>query len=339
MGVEKIRVSIGSASVLGLYGGARFKDPPTTCYLMTYSAGNDPVGRRCLGNCGFCPQARDAESSLELLSRVTWPVYHLKEVFTKLKYLSPNKQFKRICVQTLNYTQNFEDLKYIITQIRRNNNTPISIAIPPFTEEKLKELKRIGVERVGIALDASTQEIFDKIKGKGVDGPYRWEHHFKTLENALNIFSEGKVSTHLIIGLGETSKDVAELIMRLSNMKITVGLFSFTPIKGTSLEKLSPPDLLRFRKIQLALYLIAKKNRTLNEITFNTRGDIIKFNLNKVELLQIIQESDAFLTTGCPGCNRPYYTSKPSGPIYNFPRKLTQEEMKIIYNSLLKYVN
>ena len=203
----------------------------------------------------------------------------------------------------------------------------------------MKELKRIGVERVGIALDASTEDIFNNIKGKGVDGPYRWEHHFKTLENALKIFSDGNVTTHLIIGLGETSKDVIELIIRLNHMKITVGLFSFTPIKGTLLEKLESPDILRFRKIQLALYLIAKKNRTLNEITFNTKGDLIKFNLNKAELLQIIQDSNAFLTTGCPGCNRPYYTSKPSGPIYNFPRKLTQEEVKIIYNSLLKYVN
>lgn len=333
MGVEKIRISIGSAAVLGLYRGAKFKDAPTTCYLMTYQQG------RCVANCGFCPQARGAESSLELLSRVTWPIYNFKEVLTKLTYLPPNKRFKRICIQALNYTENFEDVKYIVKEIRKDNVTPISIAIPPFSDDKLKELKRIGVDRVGIALDGSTEEVFDKVKGTGVNGPYRWEHHFKTLETALDIFNRGKVSTHLIIGLTETSKEVIELIERLNDMTIIVGLFAFTPIKGTQLENSDPPELLRFRKIQLARYLIVEENRSLNNITFNMKGNIINFNINKAELLRIIQDTDAFLTTGCPGCNRPYYTSRPSGPIYNFPRKLTQSEIRNVYDSLIKFVN
>jgi biotin synthase-related radical SAM superfamily protein len=333
MEVDKIRVSIGSASVLGLYEGTHFKDPPTTCYIMTYQQG------RCIANCGFCPQARDALSSLELLSRVTWPVYNFKEVLTKLNYLPPKKKFKRICIQTLNYTENFHDLVYIVSHIRKMSNIPISIAIPPFSEERLNELKHIGVERVGIALDASTKEIFNSIKGKDANGPYRWENHFKSLESALKIFSKGKVSTHLIVGLGETSKDVLELIEKLNIMTITIGLFSFTPIKGTRLENLKKPNLLKFRKIQLALYLIINEKRKLKDFTFNMDGEIVKFNLFKSDLLRIIQDTDVFLTTGCPGCNRPYYTSKPSGPIYNFPRKLTQEEINEAYNSLLEYFN
>ena len=333
MVVEKIRVSIGSASVLWLYRGTRFKDPPTTCYLMTYKRG------RCVANCSFCPQARDAESSLELLSRVTWPVYDFKEVLRKLTYLPPNKRFKRICIQALNYADNFEDIKYIVKEIRKDNVTPISIAIPPFSEERLKELKRIGVDRVGIALDGSSQEIFDEVKGEGINGPYRWEHHFQVLKAALRVFTESKVSTHLIIGLGEKSKEVVQLIKRLNEMTITVGLFAFTPIKGTQLENNDPPDLLRFRKIQLARYLLVVENRSVKDITFNLKGNIIKFNLNKADLLRIVQDTDAFLTTGCPGCNRPYYTSRPSGPIYNFPRRLTQSEIRNVYDSLIKFVN
>jgi biotin synthase len=266
-------------------------------------------------------------------------VYNFKEVLTKLTYLPPNKRFKRICIQSLNYAENFEDVKYIVKEIKKDNITPISIAIPPFSEEKLKELKRLGVDRVGIALDGSSKQVFDAVKGVGVKGPYRWEHHFKTLEIALNIFTKGKVSTHLIIGLGERPKDVVELIKSLNDMKITVGLFAFTPIKGTRLENIEPPDLLRFRKIQLARYLLVEESRSLKDITFNMKGDIIKFNLYKAELLQIIQDTEAFLTSGCPGCNRPYYTSKPSGPMYNFPRKLTQEEIRDVYDSLVKFVN
>jgi biotin synthase-related radical SAM superfamily protein len=333
MKIDKIRVSYGSASVLGLYQVKKFKDPPTTCYIMTHIQGH------CTANCSFCPQARDSLSSNEMLSRIIWPVFPFKDFLTKLNYIPPPKRFKRICIQTLNYSQNFEDLTEIITQIKKNTNIPISIAIPPMSKQKLKELKIIGVERIGVALDGATKEIFERVKGKGVKGPYNWDDHLQNLREALEIFSDGFVTTHLIVGLGETLEDLLELIEDLYNLKIQVGLFAFTPIKGTKLENLNQPDLLKFRKIQLARYLILNAQKSNKDFTFNMKGDIIKFNISKFELKNIIEDSDAFTTSGCPGCNRPYYTSKPSGPIFNYPRELTINEKDEIYNLLHKFVN
>jgi biotin synthase len=332
MTVEKIRVSIGSAAVLGLIQNKSFEEVPTTCYCMTYIEGH------CIANCGFCPQAKDSEGSREFLSRVTWPVFEFKEFLTKLNYLPPTKKFKRICVQTLNYYQNFSDLVEIVTQIRKNSNVPISIAVPPLTRSKLRDLKLIGVDRIGIALDGSTEEIFEMVKGKGVNGPYNWNLHFQCLKDALEIFSEGFVTTHLIVGLGETQQQILELIQNLHGAKIKVSLFAFTPIKGTKLQNNLRPDLTGFRKIQLGRYLIINDIKKIKDFTFNMRGDIIKFNLNQTELRNIIEGSNAFMTSGCPGCNRPYYTSKPSGLIYNFPRKLAVKEQDEIHKSLLRFL-
>jgi biotin synthase len=156
---------------------------------------------------------------------------------------------------------------------------------------------------------------------------------------ALEIFSEGFVSTHLIIGLGETEKEVIERIDELHNLKILISLFAFTPIKGTKLENKNQPSLLSFRKLQLGRYLIVNKDKTLKDFTFNMKGNLINLNINKMELKNIINDTNAFLTSGCPGCNRPYYTSKPSGPIYNYPRALTEEEKGEIYELLYKVVN
>ena len=331
MTIDKIRVSIGSASVLGLYETKRFKDVPTTCYLMTYKEGH------CTANCGFCPQARESESSIELLSRISWPIFSFKNFLTKLKYLPPTKRFKRICIQTLNYFQNFQDLMEIISQIKKNSDTPISVAIPPMSKEKIKRLKLNGVERVGIALDAATPELFDKIKGKEVKGPYKWELHFQNLKDALDIFPEGCVTTHLIIGLGETPREILTLINKLHELKIMVSLFAFTPIKGTHLESLHQPEIINFRKIQLGRYLLLNDIKSLEDFTFNNSGDIIKFSLNQRELWNIINTTNAFLTSGCSGCNRPYYTSKPSGPIYNYPRNLSKREIEEIYESLINF--
>jgi biotin synthase len=331
--VEKIRVSIGSASVLGLGSAPKFKDPPTTCYVMTYTEKN------CTANCGFCSQARTSNSSESFLSRVSWPTFPFKDFLTKLKYLHFSKKFKRICIQTLNYSENFRDLTEIIINIRKNTDIPISVAIPPLPKEELRELKIIGVERVGIALDGASPEIFNKIKGIDVDGPYRWDQHLQKLEEALEIFSPGFVSTHLIIGLGESEKDVIERIDTLHNSKILISLFAFTPIKGTKFENLNQPSILRFRKIQLGRFLIVSNMKDRKDITYNSKGDIIRFNMSKQELKNVIDNTEAFLTSGCLGCNRPYYTSKPSGPIYNYPRELIESEKKEIYNLLLGLVN
>jgi biotin synthase len=332
MTIEKIRVSIGSASVLKLYENKGYKDIPTTCYIMTYVEG------RCIANCGFCPQAKESLSSTERLSRITWPIFPFKDFLTKLRYLPPPKRFKRICIQTLNYSQNFQDLVDIISQITKTTDIPLSIAIPPMSKEKLNQLKIMGVERVGIALDASTPELFRKIKGKGIDGPYNWETHMQNLKEALNIFSENQVTTHLIVGLGEKEREMVKIIDELNKLKIGVSLFAFTPIKGTKLEGLEKPSILNFRKIQLGRFLILNKKSSIDDITFNRKGDIVKFNLNRIELWNIIDQTNAFMTSGCPGCNRPYYTSRPSGPIYNFPRTLNQDEKEEIYQLLLKFI-
>lgn len=331
MVVDKIRVSIGSASVLGL-SETSFKVAPTNCYIMTYKQGH------CSANCGFCPQARESFSSTEKLSRVSWPVYPLKEFLTKLKYVSPLKRFKRICIQTLNYPQNFEDLQVLVPQIKNNSNIPISAAIPPMTKDQLQRLKFLGVERVGIALDGATEEIFNKIKGIQVQGPYKWDLHFKALKDALDIFPKGFVSTHVIIGLGESEQEVVSLINQLNEQNILVALFAFMPIKGTKFGELSQPDIINFRKIQLARHLITSMGKSLKDFTFNSKGSIINININQTQLKNIIEQTPAFLTTGCPGCNRPFYTSRPSGPTYNFPKELDEREKEEVFNQLKKFV-
>jgi biotin synthase len=331
--IEKIRVSIGSASVLGLGSLPQFKNPPTTCYIMTYKEGH------CLANCGFCPQARSSKSSIEKLSRVNWPIFLFKDFLTRLKYLPFSKRFSRICIQTLNYQENFNDLIEIITQIKIHVDIPISVAIPPMAKEKLKELQLKGVQRVGIALDGATSRIFDNIKGINVEGPYTWEEHFQKLREALEIFSPGFVSTHIIIGLGETEKDVIERIEELHNLNILVSLFAFTPIKGTIFENIAQPTIISFRKLQLGRFLIVDTEKNSKDFTFNRKGEVVNINISKKELKMMIDNTNAFLTSGCPGCNRPYYTSKPSGPIYNYPRVLAENEKLEIYDLLKEFVN
>ncbi|TFF88323.1 MAG: radical SAM protein [Promethearchaeota archaeon] len=331
MKVEKVRVSLGSASVLGLVP-QKFKVLPSTCYIMTYISG------KCSANCSFCPQSRSSKSTSNKLSRVTWPEFHFKQFLTKLSYLKPSERFKRICIQTLNYPNFFNDLVYIVKSIKDKVRIDISIAIPPISKDKLHELKSLGVERVGIALDAASKEIFRKVKGDLVKGFYKWEDHFNGLNEALKIFPNG-VSTHIIIGLGESQEDVINLLIKLKKLNILPSLFAFTPIKGTQLEYEAKPTIEDYRKLQLSRYLIFEDNRSLDDFTFNSKGKIVNINICKSNLYSIIEKSKPFQTLGCPNCDRPFYTSSPSGPFYNFPRKLNKDAREEIYSNLVRIVN
>jgi biotin synthase len=63
---------------------------------------------------------------------------------------------------------------------------------------------------------------------------------------------------------------------------------------------------------------------------FDDEGRLTDFGVNRQTLIEILQTGEPFLTSGCPDCNRPYYNEKPSGPIYNYPRNLTEEDLSKI---------
>ncbi|MBS7655083.1 radical SAM protein [Candidatus Bathyarchaeota archaeon] len=321
---SKIRVSIGSAILIGLKKGF-INALPETIYLMTFHEG------KCLANCGFCAQARESKTDLNHLSRVAWPIFETEKVLNKIE--ESLKKAKRICIQALNYPNSFNDVASLAKALRKFN-IPISISCQPFNETQFHMLKVIGVDKISIPLDASTKEIFEEVKGLKRKSPYIWEAHFEALKKAVKIFGEGNVTTHLILGLGETERDVCFLTQKLTDIGVNIALFALTPIKGTFLENFKSPSINYYRKAQLARHLIVNRYIKFSKIKFNEKGEIIDLGLPKKELLKITLSGKPFLTSGCPNCNRPYYNEKVSGPIYNFPKALTEKEINEVLYSL-----
>ena len=323
---RQIRVSTGSAIVLGLLEG-RLSAEPTTAYLMTYKAG------KCTANCGFCPQARSSRSKTELLSRVSWPIFPTSIVLKKLGTTESDK-IRRVCIQALNYPNVFEHLTALVTAIKHHTEVPISVSCQPFNGENMRRLAEAGAERMGIALDAANEKLFSEVKGEKANGPYTWENQLKQLSEAVKVFGRGKVSTHIIIGLGETENDAVSLIQRCVDMYVSPALFAFTPIRGTALEKKPQPFVESYRRTQLARYLIVNGRSRSEYMRFDDLGCLTDYGVEKETLAWIVEAGTPFLTSGCPNCNRPFYNEKPSGPIYNYPRKIRQEEIAEIKQQL-----
>ncbi len=194
------------------------------------------------------------------------------------------------------------------------------------------------MERIGIALDASTEKLFDELKGPAVSGPYQWKDQLRKLREAVGIFGKGNVSTHLIAGLGETEKEIVSTIQKCIDMGVLPALFAFTPIRGTRLQNNPQPPLETYRRIQLARYLIVNGFARYEAMRFGVDGRTINFAVEKSTLRMVVETGMPFFTTGCPGCNRPFYNEKPSGPIFNYPRQLSSEEIASIIKQLRVFV-
>ncbi|MDH7563889.1 MAG: radical SAM protein [Candidatus Bathyarchaeota archaeon] len=317
---EFVRVSLGTAVAIGLVKG-KLDAAPTTAYLMTHKQG------KCNANCGFCPQSRESSSREDMLSRISWPSFPIDQVTSQLQRAAADGTIKRVCIQTLHYPEAIADVESLVRTIHKQVAAPISVSCQPLSIENVMRLVNAGAERIGIPLDAATEEVFNKVKGRSAGGPYRWRNQLKLLRKAAETLGENKVSTHLIVGLGETEKEMFKAIQRCVDMGVQPALFAFTPIRGTALEKAGQPPLQRYRGIQLARYLILHKIARFETMQFEKAGNLADFGVEKERLDRIIKTGEPFLTSGCPNCNRPYYNEKPSGPFYNYPRPLSEAEI------------
>jgi len=312
---QLIRVSVGTAGVLGLCR-IRMLEAPTTAYLMLYHTG------KCSAQCSFCAQALNSSTSSEYLSRVTWPAYSLEEV---LSLLSKCSAFKRICIQTLVYSGMITDLSRIIMQVTRRVEVPVSVSINPSSIRDLKILREMGVERVGIGLDAASKEVFKRVKK-----PFSWDLTLRLIRNAAEIFGRGSVTCHLIYGLGDSDEDFLRTVHQLHEMGVYTSLFAFTPVKGAALERLPPPSPRSYRAIQLAHYLITCGLITIEDLVFD-RGVLVDINVAPQTLKRVVESCKPFVTRGCPGCNRPFFNESPRGPIYNYPSlQWAKRDIKLI---------
>ncbi|RJS76325.1 radical SAM protein [Candidatus Bathyarchaeota archaeon] len=316
---SKVRLSLGSAILLGLAEG-RLDAEPTTIYMLTYKRG------KCSANCAFCPQSRTSGGRADMLSRIVWPTFQTVDVIPRVAKAFNTGKIARVCIQALNYPSVLEDIWSLVKQLRESSQVPISVSCQPLTKTDMQRLVTAGVNRVGIALDAVTKDLFDCIKGASVGGPYQWDTHLKALAEAVEVFGKNNVSTHLIVGLGETEREFVAMIQKCVDLGVYPALFAFTPVQGTKLANRQAPSIVSYRRMQVAHYLITRGIARYGDMRFEA-GRLVSFGIPKTELLRIIRTGEPFKTSGCPGCNRPYYNERPGGPIYNFPRELTDAEI------------
>lgn len=304
-----IRVSSGTAAVLGLKS-IRVDAAPTTAYLM--------AGERCAHACAFCPQSRDAGSRGDLLSRVTWSEYDEGVVAGEIGKAVRGSHLKRVCFQVVHSKEGLDEARSAMERLRGESDIPVCVSSVLGTIDEVGGLLAMGADRVSIPLDAATEEVYRRTKTGS------FQRTLDLIREAAKAYP-GRISTHLIAGLGESEEDCVRRIAEMVELGVTVGLFAFTPVRGTRLEGYPQPGLASYRRIQAAHYLVREGLVRLPEIGFGD-GRIVRYGVDLTQLREYLAGGKAFRTSGCPDCNRPYYNERPGGVFYNYPRPLTEEE-------------
>ncbi len=300
---------MGTAVLLGLSKAKLFEKPTTAHFLL---------GDRCVNDCAFCAQAKNSRSLPNYLSRVAWPKFVWEEIEEPLTRCLGDKVFLRVCVQTVECSEGTGSALAFIRKVRSvSRDAEISACITPYSMSRVEAFFRAGASRVGLPVDAVTPSIFRRVKKGSADAAWA------VLCEASRKFL-GKVSTHFIAGLGETQEEMVGAIVKAKENGVTVAMFSFTPVRGTEMEKALPPQLSYYRRIQLAAHFL-KRGGNARDIRFSN-GEIVGIAFADPRFRQEIRQGRPFMTSGCLGCNRPYYNERPGQDMLNYPRALSADE-------------
>ncbi|MEM2142841.1 MAG: radical SAM protein [Candidatus Thorarchaeota archaeon] len=309
---EFVRTSLAAYMTMGKANGRFYRDAKLYCInlLLTYDEG-------CHARCAYCGLSGSRVTNTDWVNntfiRVDWPIVSVDDVKAAI---ADRKcpHVERICVSMITTGRARQDALTVVSSLREVMDH-ISVLVTPTIVDRawLARVREIGADKIGVAIDAATPDLFDRLRGSGVRGPHKWERYWKTLDEAVEIFGRHNVGVHLIVGLGETEQQMIETIQSAYDRGADTHLFSFFPEEGSIMETHHQPPLGAYRRVQLARYMINEGIARADQMKFNRMGQLIDFGVPSQVLDQTISRGEAFMTSGCSSPNHKYACNRPMG--------------------------
>jgi biotin synthase len=330
---EHVRVSLAAAITLGLKPGRMFRNATCDCVNLLE---NYPAG--CYANCTYCGLARERPGLAQdnTFIRVGWPVFPTDLVAEAVA--RHEDRVGRVCVAMVQDRRAYPDLVEITRRLRRRSEVPVSALVTAtlLDEERLRGIRDAGADIVGIGLDAASEEVFFRTRGRGAGGPHSWTQHWAIARTARRLFGPMRVNCHVVVGLGETDRDLVELFYQLRAEQIAAYLFSFNPEPGTAMADAPRASITRWRRIQVTKYLIERHDVPPEAIEFDGTGTLVRVRAPRALVETCLAEGRAFMTNGCPdrngtlACNRPFGSYRPGEELRDYPFVPADEDRPVI---------
>jgi radical SAM protein (TIGR04043 family) len=123
----------------------------------------------------------------------------------------------------------------------RSGGMPVQVQFePPDDLAVLEHVRDAGVDAVGIHIETFDPLVLARVAaGKAQCGV---EGYFRTWERAVEVFGRGRVTTYVILGMGERRELIEEGCRRAIEMGVYPFVVPLRPVPGTLMADAPPPD-------------------------------------------------------------------------------------------------
>ncbi|HPH35754.1 MAG TPA: radical SAM protein [Methanoregulaceae archaeon] len=197
------------------------------------------VSERCIYNCQFCsvPLSKGKIKTRE-------------EILAIVERAAQNGKLKVIALTSGIATSPDDEIDRVADIVRSlaPYKVPIGVAVHP-AKDSSRKLKEAGVSEVKYSVETMDPEIFDRIC-RGRKG-HNLEFILESLREAVEVFGRNRVSTNIIIGLGETDECVRKGVEYLARMGVIAVLrpISISPLRKEALAHAVRPSPERLLKL------------------------------------------------------------------------------------------
>jgi biotin synthase-related radical SAM superfamily protein len=173
------------------------------------------LAQDCIYDCKFCSSRKldrritknlSPERVVELAIEASKKEGFRSVAFTSAVVDSPEKTVERML--------------YVVRETRKAlPNVPIGVEPYIWKLSDVDDLKTAGADEIKLNIETFDPERFSKVCGK-------LHYHFilQALEHAVDVFGRGKVTTNLLVGLGETDENLLEGIRYFAERGIVATL-------------------------------------------------------------------------------------------------------------------
>ena len=203
--------------------------------LDGYDALVSAVSRRCIywkdRRCIFCSiqeNLKDAvvEKTAEMIAEVV-----------KIAYEEDRNRHLTLTTGTLNTTDKGAlRLAEVTKRVKEEVDIPVHVQVEPVDRKYLELLYDAGADTIGIHV-----ETFDEtIRPHVIPAKPSIDEYLRCWKDCVDIFGEWKVSSWLLIGLGESSKSVIEGFNITAEMTVIPFVAPFRPSPSSNLSRPDP---------------------------------------------------------------------------------------------------
>jgi biotin synthase-related radical SAM superfamily protein len=221
----------------------------------------------CIYQCEFCATPKLKGSQKKEKSR--------NQVIKMIMEASKDPDFQSVAITSGivgSPEGTLDEMVEVVKEIRENLKD-IEIGVEPYVMEidDLKRLHDAGATEIKINIETFDRKIFEKSCPQ-----LNYDHVLKMLESAVSVFGKGKVTTNILIGLGESDENVMEGIDYFASIGVVpvirvlrINNYNYNQIVqalGYDIQKVSAERMLKLAVLQKEIL----KKYGLTTDSFNT---------------------------------------------------------------------